>query len=54
MRQTHALLLLAALGTGACSFDIDTNPNSPEAVGENPSPGEISATAIGVLLALRH
>ncbi len=53
MRQTHALLLLAALGTGACSFDIATNPNSPEAVGENPSPGEISATAIGVLLALR-
>jgi hypothetical protein len=53
MRQTHALLLLAALGTGACSFDLSTNPNSPSAIGENPSIGEISATAIGVLQALR-
>jgi starch-binding outer membrane protein, SusD/RagB family len=53
MRQTHALLLLAALGTGACSFDLNTNPNAPGAIGENPSRGEISATALGVLLALR-
>jgi len=53
MRQTHALLLLAALGTGACSFDLSTNPNSPEAIGENPSRGEISATANGILLAFR-
>jgi hypothetical protein len=53
MRQTHALLLLAALGAGACSLDLSTNPNAPGAIGENPSPGEISATALGVLLALR-
>ena len=37
MRQSHALLLLAALGTGACSFDISTNPNSPDEIGDNPS-----------------
>jgi starch-binding outer membrane protein, SusD/RagB family len=53
MRQTHALLLLAALGTGACSFDLNTNPNAPDAIGENPSRAEVSATAIGMLLALR-
>lgn len=53
MRQTHALLLLAALGTGACSFDLNTNPNSPEAIGENPSRADVSATANGVLIALR-
>jgi hypothetical protein len=53
MRQTHALLLLAALGTGACSFDLNTNPNAPDAIGENPSRAEISATANGMLLALR-
>jgi hypothetical protein len=53
MRQTHALLLLAALGTGACSFDLNTNPNAPDAIGENPSRAEVSATATGMLLALR-
>lgn len=53
MRQTHALLLFAALGTGACSFDLNTNPNAPDAIGDNPSRAEVSATAIGVLLALR-
>ncbi len=53
MRQTHALLLLAALGTGACSFDLNTNPNAPDAIGENPSRTEVSATALGTLLALR-
>jgi starch-binding outer membrane protein, SusD/RagB family len=53
MRQTHALLLLAALGAGACSFDLNTNPNAPDAIGENPSRSEVSATAVGMLLALR-
>jgi hypothetical protein len=53
MRQTHALLLLASLGVGACSFDLSTNPNSPDPIGENPSRAEVSATATGILLALR-
>lgn len=53
MRQTHALLLLAALGTGACSFDLSTNPNSPDEIGENPSRGQVSATANGILIAFR-
>ncbi|MEO7987801.1 MAG: RagB/SusD family nutrient uptake outer membrane protein [Gemmatimonadales bacterium] len=53
MRQTHVLLLLAALGSGACSFDLNTNPNAPDAIGDNPGRAEISATANGMLLALR-
>jgi starch-binding outer membrane protein, SusD/RagB family len=53
MRQSHALLLLAALGAGACSFDLSTNPNSPDEIGENPSRGQVSATANGVLIAFR-
>jgi starch-binding outer membrane protein, SusD/RagB family len=53
MRQTHVLLLLAALGTGACSFDLNTNPNGPDQIGANPSRAEVSATANGMLLALR-
>jgi hypothetical protein len=54
MRQTHALLLLAALGTGACSFDLSTNPNSPDEIGENPSRAQVSATANGMLISLRQ
>ncbi|MEO7987100.1 MAG: RagB/SusD family nutrient uptake outer membrane protein [Gemmatimonadales bacterium] len=54
MRQTHALLLLAALGVGACSFDLSTNPNSPDEIGENPSRGQVSATANGILIAFRN
>jgi hypothetical protein len=53
MRQTHALLLLAARGAGACSFDQSTNPNSPDEIGENPSRGQVSATANGILIAFR-
>jgi hypothetical protein len=54
MRQTHALLLLAALGTGACSFDLSTNPNSPDEIGQNPSRGVVSSTANGMVIALRQ
>lgn len=53
MRQTYALLLLAALGAGACSFDQSTNPNSPDEIGDNPSRAEVSATANGILIAFR-
>ena len=54
MRQTHALLLLAALGTGACSFDIVTNPNSPDPIGNNPSRAQVSSTANGIMIAIRQ
>jgi hypothetical protein len=53
MRQTRVLLLLAALGSGACSFDLSTNPNAPDTIGENPGRAEVAATAVGMLLALR-
>jgi len=54
MRQTHALLLLAALGTGACSFDLSTNPNSPDEIGDNPSRTQVSTTANGMLISFRQ
>ena len=54
MRQTHALLLLAALGAGACSFDLSTNPNSPDQIGDNPTRVQVSATANGILIAFRQ
>lgn len=54
MRQTHALLLLAALGTGACTFDLSTNPNSPDEIGDNPSRTQVSTTANGMLIAFRQ
>ncbi|HEY7612400.1 MAG TPA: RagB/SusD family nutrient uptake outer membrane protein [Gemmatimonadales bacterium] len=53
MRQWHTMLLLAVLGTGACSFDISTSPNSPDAIGPNPSRPQVQAAANGMLLAFR-
>lgn len=53
MRQTHALLLLAALGAGACSLDLSTNPNSPDQIGDNPTRTQVSAAANGMLIAFR-
>jgi hypothetical protein len=47
------MLLLAVLGTGACSFDISTSPNSPDAIGPNPSRPQVQAAANGMLLAFR-
>jgi starch-binding outer membrane protein, SusD/RagB family len=52
MRLQQWALLAAFLGAGACEFD-QTNPNSPEAIGENPTRGEISSTANGMLIAIR-
>jgi starch-binding outer membrane protein, SusD/RagB family len=53
MRQWHPLLLLAVLGTGACSFDISTSPNSPDPIGANPSRTEMQVAINGVLVAFR-
>lgn len=53
MRQSRALLLLGVLTTAGCSFDLSTNPNSPDPIGENPSRGEVAVAATGMLLAFR-
>jgi starch-binding outer membrane protein, SusD/RagB family len=53
MRLRHAALLVVILGTGACSFDLNTNPNSPDPIGPNPTAGQVSAAANGMLIALR-
>ncbi len=54
MRLWHPVLLLAVLGAGACSFDFDTNPNSPDPIGQDPSRAEVSAAANGMLIAFRE
>jgi hypothetical protein len=53
MRQWHPMLLLAALGAGACDFDISTSPNSPDPIGENPSRAEVQTAVDGMLIAFR-
>jgi hypothetical protein len=54
MRQWHPVLLLAVLGTGACSFDIATSPNSPDPIGTNPSRIEMQVAINGMLIAFRQ
>jgi hypothetical protein len=54
MRLQHWALLAAFFGSGACNFDLNTNPNSPDPVGVNPSRGQVSAAANGMLIALRQ
>jgi hypothetical protein len=53
MRLRHVALLAAVLGTGACNFDLNTNPNSPDPIGDNPTAGQVGAAANGILIALR-
>jgi hypothetical protein len=53
MRLPHLALLASLVGAGACDFDLTTNPNSPDPIGENPSPGQVAAAANGMLIALR-
>jgi hypothetical protein len=53
MRFRHLALLAALLAGGGCEFDI-ANPNSPDPIGENPSPANISAAANGMLISLRQ
>jgi hypothetical protein len=53
MRTWHALLLLGVLTSAGCSFDLSTNPNSPDPIGENPSRTELAVAANGMLIAFR-
>ncbi len=54
MRMRHPVLLLGLLATGACNFDLSTNPNSPDPIGANPSRAELSVAANGMLIAFRN
>jgi starch-binding outer membrane protein, SusD/RagB family len=53
MGLRHSVLLASFLGVGACNFDLNTNPNGPDPIGENPSRGLVSSYANGMLIALR-
>jgi hypothetical protein len=52
-RQWHPMLLLGAIAVGACSFDLSTNPNSPDPIGANPSRVQVGVAANGMLIAFR-
>jgi hypothetical protein len=54
MRLWHPLLLVGVLTSGACSFDISTNPNSPDPIGENPTRNQVSVAVNGMLIAFRN
>ncbi|MBA3496293.1 MAG: RagB/SusD family nutrient uptake outer membrane protein, partial [Gemmatimonadales bacterium] len=54
MRLRQLALLAVFLGAGACGFDLNTNPNSPDPIGSNPSRGQVSAAANGMLIAIRQ
>ena len=53
MTLRRIVLLAGVLGMGACSLDLATNPNSPDPIGENPTKGQVSAAANGMIIALR-
>jgi hypothetical protein len=53
MRPWHSLLLLGVLTSAGCSFDLSTNPNSPDPISENPSRSEVAVAANGLLIAFR-
>ena len=50
----YPALLAGLVALGACDFDINTNPNSPDPIGENPSRVEIGVAANGLLIAFRN
>lgn len=49
----YPALLASLLAAGACSFDLSTNPNSPDPIGADPSRPEIGVAANGMLIAFR-
>ena len=53
MQPWRSLLLLGVLTSAACSFDLSTNPNSPDPIGENPSRTQLAVAANGMLIAFR-
>lgn len=53
MRLRHSWLLAAVLASGACSFDLNTSPNSPDPIGADPSRLEVQVAANGMLIAFR-
>jgi hypothetical protein len=53
MRPWHSLLLLGVLTSAGCSFDLTTNPNSPDPIGANPTRAAIAAATNGMLIAFR-
>jgi hypothetical protein len=53
MRPWHSLLLLGVLTSAACSFDLSTNPNSPDPIGDNPTRAEVAVATDGMLIAFR-
>jgi hypothetical protein len=53
MRPWHSLLLLGVLTSAGCSFDLSTNPNSPDPIAANPSRSQVAVAANGLLIAFR-
>jgi hypothetical protein len=53
MRPWQSLLLLGVLTSAGCSFDLSTNPNSPDPIGANPSRAAVAVAANGLLIAFR-
>jgi hypothetical protein len=52
--RLSAALLAGLVALGACSFDLSTNPNSPDPIGENPSRTQVGVAANGMLIAFRN
>lgn len=50
--RATALTAVSALSLLACDFDI-ANPNSPDAIGPNPTRGRVAAAATGLLIGSR-
>jgi hypothetical protein len=51
--QAKISAICLALSLGACDFNI-TNPNTPVQIGTNPSPDEVSAAVVGVIMSGRN
>ncbi len=49
----YPALFAGLVALSACSFDLNTNPNSPDPIGENPSRTEVGVAAVGMLIAFR-
>jgi starch-binding outer membrane protein, SusD/RagB family len=52
MQMSRAAQVVVLLAAGACSFDI-ANPNTPNIIGENPNRSQVSAAAVGLVIATR-